>query len=143
MDAAKTMAVVAPDGGDDVAAYCMQPKLQEGTDQIDLRSVVPTKVPSTPALPIIAIPTTSGTASETNGGAVLTDESTHRKLIFSSTASVARETLLDPELTLKLPPYPTATCGMDVLTHAMEALTSNRQNEYQLRNINTLIRTLD
>ena len=129
MDAAKAMAVAAPDGGA-IVDYCMVPKLKEGTDHIDMMSMAPKRIAKVPALPIIAIPTTSGTASETNGASVLTDEETHRKLIFSNEAAVAKMTLLDPELTLKLPAYPTATCGMDALTHATEALTSNRQNPY-------------
>jgi choline dehydrogenase len=124
MDAAKAMAVVAPDGGESVAEYCMQPQLKENTDQIDMMSMLPTKAPAADALPIIAIPTTSGTASETNGGAVLTDDSLpdHRKLIFSAPSALAKLTILDPELTLKLPAYPTATCGMDALVHSIEAL---------------------
>eukprot|EP01050_Picozoa_sp_SAG11_P013949 SAG11_NODE_1669_length_4489_cov_4.583371_7_plen_280_part_00 len=90
MDAAKAMAVIAPDGeGEDVAAYCMQPALAEGSEQIDMRSMMPRALPSAKALPIIAVPTTSGTASETNGGSVLTDEATHRKLIFSNDGALA------------------------------------------------------
>ena len=133
MDAAKAMAVIAPDGGEDVEEYCIQPTLKDGTEHIDMMSLMPKKIPEVKALPIIAIPTTSGTASETNGASVLTDEATHRKLIFSNNGALAAETLLDPELTLKLPAYPTATCGMDVLTHAMEALTSNQQNPCSLQ----------
>ena len=88
MDAAKAIAVIAPDGGgEDVAAYCMQPALSEGTDNINMMSMMPSAVPSARALPIIALPTTSGTASETNGGAVLTtttESGGHRKLIFAN-----------------------------------------------------------
>lgn len=129
MDAAKAMAVAAADGGD-IADYCMVPKLKEGTDDIDMMSMMPKRSPKLSPLPIIAIPTTSGTASETNGASVLTDEMTHRKLIFSNEQAVAKMTFLDPELTLNLPAYPTATCGMDALTHSVEALTSLGQNAY-------------
>merc|ERR1712232_734230 len=81
---------------------------------------------------IIAVPTTSGTASETNGGGVATDTSqpVHRKLIFASDAALAAQLILDAELCTSVPAYPTATCGMDVLTHALEAFTSARQNPY-------------
>ena len=105
MDAAKAMAIIAPDGGDDVGAYCMQPELAAGSEFIDPASMVPAKMATAPAIPIIAIPTTSGTASETNGGAVITDDTKemHRKVIFSSPGAAAVETILDPELTLKLP----------------------------------------
>ena len=105
MDAAKAMATIAPDGGDDVGAYCMQPELAAGSEFIDPASMVPAKMATAPAIPIIAIPTTSGTASETNGAAVVTDDTTemHRKVIFSSPGAAAVETILDPELTLKLP----------------------------------------
>ena len=78
------------------------------------------------------MPTTSGTASETNGSAVLTDSDaeTRRKVAFNHASATAKLTLLDPVLTLKLPRYPTATCGMDALTHALEAFTAKRQNPY-------------
>ena len=81
---------------------------------------------------IIAIPTTSGTASETNGASVITDTrgAKHRKLIYMNDASKASLIIMDPAMTVGVPRYPTATCGMDVLTHALEAYTSALQNEY-------------
>lgn len=131
MDAAKAMAVIAPDGGSgDIAAYCMNPKFNPDTMSMNLATMAPKRRNTATPLPVIAIPTTSGTASETNGAAVLTDEAQQRKLIFSNPGAAAALTILDPELTLALPAYPTATCGMDALTHAIEAFTSNRQNPY-------------
>ncbi|MFM8644225.1 MAG: iron-containing alcohol dehydrogenase [Actinomycetota bacterium] len=74
-------------------------------------------------LPTIAIPTTSGTASETNGGGLITDTSTnpkvHRKLTFSNPSVAPVAILLDPTLTVGMPARGTAACGMDVLTHAI------------------------
>ena len=67
--------------------------------------MVPAVLPQKPGVPIIAIPTTSGTASETNGGAVITDSDAQipRKLIFSDGSAQAKVNILDPELTLGLP----------------------------------------
>ena len=74
-----------------------------------------------PIPPIIAIPTTSGTGSETTVAAVITDRETNHKYAIMDLHLIPRYAILDPELTLGLPPRTTATTGMDALTHAVEA----------------------
>jgi alcohol dehydrogenase class IV len=81
-------------------------------------------------LPVIAVPTTAGTGAETNGFGVIDDPQTHRKFYVGHGSIVPRATILDPELTLGLPPGPTAATGMDALTHALESLASRRANPY-------------
>jgi len=130
MDAAKAMAVIGPDGGrDNISSYCFYPQLTE-KQEMDFGTLFPKTAAKGDGLPIICIPTTSGTASETNGSAVLTDTANQRKLIYTDSKAMAKLSLLDPELTLKLPRYPTATCGMDALTHALEAYTAKKENPY-------------
>jgi len=81
-----------------------------------------------PGLPTIMIPTTAGTGSEVTFTAVFTDRATKTKGGINSRFLYPSVALLDPELTLSLPPEVTATTGMDALTHAMEAYTSNKAN---------------
>ncbi len=71
--------------------------------------------------PIIAIPTTAGTGSETTIAAVVTDYTTHRKFALSDLSLIPHVAILDPELTIGLPPAITAATGMDALTHAVES----------------------
>ncbi len=70
---------------------------------------------------LIAVPTTAGTGSETTLAAVLTDERTHEKYALNDFVLIPRYAVLDPVLTEGLPPFITATTGMDALTHAVEA----------------------
>ncbi len=70
---------------------------------------------------LVAIPTTSGTGSETTLAAVLTDEKTHEKYALNDFVLIPKYAVLDPVLTTGLPPHITATTGMDALTHAVEA----------------------
>ena len=74
-----------------------------------------------PIPPFIAIPTTSGTGSETTVAAVITDRETNHKYAIMDLHLIPHYAILDPELTLGLPPRTTATTGMDALTHAVEA----------------------
>ena len=69
----------------------------------------------------VAVPTTSGTGSETTVAAVITDAKTHHKYPINDISLVPHYALLDPALTIGLPPFVTATTGMDALTHAVEA----------------------
>jgi alcohol dehydrogenase len=69
----------------------------------------------------IAIPTTAGTGSETTAAAVITDPETHEKFVIASFRLVPSVAFLDPELMIGLPPFITATTGMDALTHAIES----------------------
>lgn len=71
--------------------------------------------------PFIAIPTTAGTGSETTIAAVITDENSHHKAAIMDLCLVPLYAVLDPNLTVGLPPSITATTGMDALTHAVEA----------------------
>jgi len=77
-----------------------------------------------PGLPKILIPTTSGTGSEVTPIAVLSDKDEHLKKGVVSDFLYADVALVDPELTLGLPPRITAFTGMDALTHAIEAYTN-------------------
>jgi alcohol dehydrogenase len=83
-----------------------------------------------PALPIVAVPTTSGTGAEVNDFGVVTDPARHRKTYVGGPSCLAAAVLLDPQLTVSLPPGPTAASGIDCLTHAVESFTSVRANPW-------------
>lgn len=71
--------------------------------------------------PLVAVPTTAGTGSETTIAAVITDSETHHKYAVNDPHLIPLYAVLDPELTVDLPPKTTSTTGMDALTHAVEA----------------------
>lgn len=71
--------------------------------------------------PLFAIPTTAGTGSETTIAAVVTNSKTHEKYAVNDPHLTPRYAVLDPVVTVKLPPHITSTTGMDALTHAVEA----------------------
>ena len=71
--------------------------------------------------PFFAVHTTAGTGSETTLAAVVTDTATHEKNAINDIRLKPRFAVLDPELTVGLPPHITSTTGMDALTHAVEA----------------------
>ena len=75
-----------------------------------------------------AVPTTSGTGSETTVAAVITDSETHHKASINDPSILPKYAILDPELTVGLPPKVTATTGMDALCHAVEAYTNHTYN---------------
>ena len=81
-----------------------------------------------PIPPFVAIPTTAGAGSETTVAAVITDSKTHRKAAINDPFLIPKYAVLDPELTVGLPPYTTATTGMDALAHAVEAYTNYYYN---------------
>jgi 4-hydroxybutyrate dehydrogenase len=72
---------------------------------------------------IIAIPTTSGTGSEVGRSSVITSHRLNRKIIIFSPWLLPKRAILDPELTVGLPPFLTAATGMDAFTHCLESLT--------------------
>lgn len=114
IDTAKGIAVIAVNDG---SCY----------DYLDGRAENKKVIANTP-LSIIAIPTTSGTGSEVSMYSVITDPNKIKDSI-SSTLIYPKVALVDPSLTIKLPPFVTACTGLDVLGHALEAYTSNLQNE--------------
>lgn len=78
-----------------------------------------------PGLPLLVIPTTAGTGSEVTPIAILSDDDEKLKKGIVSPYLFPTVALLDPELTVGLPPRVTAATGMDALIHAIEAYTSN------------------
>jgi len=92
--------------------------VNKGKNVEDLKGLLKVKK----ALPfLIAIPTTSGTGSETTLAAVIVNEKTHHKYAINDPHLIPKFAVLDPNLTLALPPKITSTTGMDALTHAVEA----------------------
>ena len=82
--------------------------------------------------PFIAVPTTAGTGSETTIAAVITGRD-HRKYAISDLCLIPRYAILDPTLSVGLPPHITAETGMDALTHAVEAYLSRFYNTRKTR----------
>lgn len=74
--------------------------------------------------PFFAVPTTAGTGSEVTVAAVVTDPLTHEKNAICASCLKPSYAVLDPLLTVSLPPHITSTTGMDALTHAVEAYIS-------------------
>jgi len=103
IDTAKAVNVLVSEGGDDLHAY-------SGTGVVKRR-----------LRPLFVLPTTSGTGSEATSVAVIRDSKTGNKLPFMSPFLMPDAAVLDPRLTLGLPPFFTAATGMDAMTHAVEA----------------------
>ncbi len=78
--------------------------------------------------PVFAVPTTSGTGSETTIAAVITEAKTHHKASINDPRLIPAFAVLDPELTASLPPQTTAETGLDALCHAVECYTNNTYN---------------
>lgn len=74
---------------------------------------------------LIAVPTTAGTGSETTIAAVITDSKTRHKYAINDFPLIPMYAVLDPKISMSLPPFVTATTGMDALTHAVEAYIGN------------------
>ncbi len=85
------------------------------------------RLKSTPR-PFVVIPTTAGTGSEVTLVAVINDTENHVKLPFTSYRLLPNLAVLDPRMTMTLPPKITAMTGMDALTHAVEAFTCMQKN---------------
>jgi alcohol dehydrogenase len=106
IDAAKAVAVLAKQGGR-VRSYQGKGKIMDD------------------CLPLLTIPTTAGTGSEVTFSSVITDTKERYKFTIKSTAIAARTAIIDPELTLTVPPLITAATGIDALTHAIEGYTAS------------------
>jgi alcohol dehydrogenase len=78
-------------------------------------------------LPMMAVPTTSGTGSETQSFALISDAETHVKMACGDKRAAFRIALLDPDLTLTQPPQVTALTGIDAIAHAIETAVTTRR----------------
>jgi phosphonate metabolism-associated iron-containing alcohol dehydrogenase len=110
LDTAKIVAAVAPNGGEVVPLLNKERALSE------------------PSLPAVMIPTTAGTGSEVTRWGTLWDLEAKKKYSLEGMGMYPTHALLDPRLTLTLPPVFTATTGMDALSHAMEAYWNRNAN---------------
>lgn len=85
-----------------------------------------------PMLPMIAVPTTAGTGSETQSFALISDAETHAKMACGDRKAACRVALLDPKLTLTQPRRVTALTGIDALAHALETFVTRRRTPLSL-----------
>jgi alcohol dehydrogenase len=83
-------------------------------------------------LPMIAVPTTAGTGSESQSFALISDARTHVKMACGDPKAACRIALLDPRLTLTQPRSLTAVTGIDALAHALETYVTRRRNPVSL-----------
>ncbi len=111
MDSAKVIALHAANGGEVLAL---------GYHREDVA----------PGGPLIAVPTTAGTGAETNTYGVITDEAAGRKDYVGHPTLLPVATILDPGLTVGLPPAATAATGVDAMTHSLESLLSANPNPF-------------
>ena len=105
MDVAKAIAVAAP-------------------EELDIWKIYEGAPITHTSLPVVEVPTTAGTGSEATFYAVISNPELHRKEGFARQQFFPKVSIIDPLLTISLPPAMTAATGMDTLTHAIEAYTS-------------------
>lgn len=95
-----------------------------GDDKIEPYHSLGKSISAKEAIPMIAVTTTSGTASEVTNISVLTDINKNLKQPMNDPAMYPKIAVIDPELTLTVPPQVTASTGLDVLSHAIESYWS-------------------
>ena len=118
---------VAVGGGSSMdTAKCANMMVTEGGD--DLTSLQGVERLKKPVKPFIAVPTTAGTGSEVTVAAVIYDENTKIKMGFTSYRLLPNVAILDPKMTMTMPPKITAATAMDALTHAIEAYYCLQKN---------------
>lgn len=110
MDTAKAANIVVSEGHDDLMQLLGAERIKK------------------PLQPFIAIPTTAGTGSEVTLAAVIRNENTDTKMAITSYRLLPNVAILDPKMTLTMPPKITAATGMDALTHAIEAYYCLQKN---------------
>ncbi len=85
-----------------------------------------------PMLPMIAVPTTAGTGSETQSFALISDATTHVKMACGDKRAACRVAVLDPTLTVTQPAKVTALTGIDAIAHALETYVTTKRNAVSL-----------
>ena len=112
-------------------------------DVISLEGVADTKNKS---VPIIAVPTTAGTAAEVTINYVITDEEKHRKMVCVDVHDIPVVAVVDPDMMASMPKGLTAATGMDALTHAIEGYITagawELSDMFHLKAIEVIARTL-
>ncbi|MDU0199530.1 MULTISPECIES: iron-containing alcohol dehydrogenase [Paenibacillus] len=98
------------------------------TDPVDVMSLVGIDRVSKPGIPTVLIPTTSGTGSEVTPNAIVTIPEQELKVGIISRHLLPMLVIIDPALTVSLPPNITAATGMDAFTHALESYISTKAN---------------
>ena len=122
--------VIAMGGGSAIdTGKAIAALIANGGDPLDYLEIIGEGKPLTrPSAPFIAIPTTAGTGSEVTRNAVLASPVDRVKASLRSPFMLPRLAVVDPELTLDLPPAVTATTGLDALTQLIEPYVSGRAN---------------
>ncbi|MAA65507.1 MAG: alcohol dehydrogenase [Alteromonadaceae bacterium] len=110
IDTAKAVNILVSEGGNDLSAYAGAGVLKRALK------------------PFFVVPTTAGTGSEVTSVAVIADLEKSVKLPFTSSFLLPNAAIIDPRMTLTLPPHITAATAMDALTHATEAFTCLAKN---------------
>ena len=129
MDAAKAVAAILANGGK-AEQYQMEGRPVEK-----------------PALPLVAVPTTSGTGSEATKVSVVYNPQNHLKKSFYSPSMIASAVILDPLLTVQLPKAVTVSTGVDALSHAIESYVSKQATPltemYSLASMRLCVKSLE
>lgn len=110
IDTAKAVNILVSEGGDDISKYVGAGVLKH------------------PLKPFFVVPTTAGTGSEVTAVAVIADTEKSVKLPFTSSFLLPNAAIIDPRMTVTLPPHITAATAMDAMTHATEAFTCMAKN---------------
>jgi alcohol dehydrogenase class IV len=128
--AAGTQLVLGVGGGSVIdAAKALAALLPNPGDPLDFLELVGRgRALDKPSLPLIAVPTTSGTGAEVTKNAVLAASEQRVKVSLRSDSMLPRVALIDPDLTLSVPPAVTASTGLDALTQCLEPYVSCKSN---------------